>query len=39
MSIIRCNLCEQQIDSDFVDCNEYESKEVCQECLEEVENE
>jgi hypothetical protein len=34
MSIIFCNLCEHQIDSDFVDCNEYEGKEVCQECLE-----
>ena len=38
MSIIRCNICEQQIDSDFVDCTEYEGKEVCQECFEEVEN-
>jgi len=36
MSIIICNICENQIDSDFIDCTEYNSKEVCQECYNEM---
>jgi hypothetical protein len=35
MSIIKCNICEYQIDSDFIDCTEYNGKEVCQECYDE----
>ena len=36
MSIIICNICEHQIDSDFIDCTEHKGKLVCQKCLEEV---
>jgi hypothetical protein len=35
MSIIRCDICEHQIDSDFIDCTEYNGKEACQECYNE----
>jgi hypothetical protein len=36
MSIIRCDICEHQIDSDLIDCTEYNGKEVCQECYDEL---
>lgn len=35
MSIIKCDICEHQIDSDLVDCTEYNDKEVCQDCYNE----
>ena len=36
MSIIRCDNCENQIDSDFVDCTELNGKEVCLDCYYEI---
>ena len=35
MSIIKCDLCQDQIDSDIIDCNEYNNKEVCEDCYNE----
>lgn len=35
MSIIRCEICEHQIDSDLIDCTEYNGEQVCQECYDE----
>jgi ribosome-binding protein aMBF1 (putative translation factor) len=35
MSIIRCELCESQVDSDLVNMVEYGDESVCEECCEE----
>lgn len=36
MSMIRCSICDQNIDSDFVDCTVDENGDMCcEKCLEE----
>tara|TARA_R110001632_G_scaffold167755_1_gene286313 strand:- start:632 stop:820 length:189 start_codon:yes stop_codon:yes gene_type:complete len=36
MSIIRCDNCEQQLDSDFVEFEFYKNEEVCISCYDEM---
>lgn len=36
MSITRCNNCEQQLDSDFIEFEFYNNEEVCIDCYEEI---
>ena len=36
MSIIRCDNCEHQLDSDFVEFEFYKDKEVCIDCFNEM---
>lgn len=36
MSIMRCDNCEQQLDSDFIDFEFYEEKDVCIDCYNEM---
>ena len=36
MSIIRCEQCEQQLDSDFVEFEFYKDEEVCINCYNEM---
>ena len=36
MSVIRCDNCEHQLDSDFVEFEFYKDKEVCIDCFNEI---
>ena len=36
MSVIRCDNCEQQLDSDFVEFEFYKNEEVCISCYDEM---